>query len=141
MQNLVTVDAASATAPAMPSADTAYGRQLLAEQTIGFRIMRQTEIAPGWWGQAVEVGDTGSATVAYNFCREQNAVTMDLNRPKMIQYFADPIYAEPMSENDRLAHVEGGHVRRTAVVEQPVLPPLPPAGTPARRRAIAQRGL
>jgi hypothetical protein len=141
MQNLVTVDAASATAPVLPSADTARGRQLLAEQIVGFRIMRQTEIAPGWWGQAVEVGDTGSGKVAHQFCMEQNRVTMNLNRPKMIQYFAEPIYAEPMSENDRLAHDKASHVRRTAVVEQPVLPPLPPAGTPARRRAITQRGL
>ncbi|MCX4849818.1 hypothetical protein [Streptomyces sp. NBC_00893] len=89
-----------ATPAAMPSADTAHGRQLLAAQVIGFRIMKETEIAPGWWGQSVEVGETGSGAVAYNFCREQNKVTMQLNRPKMIQFFAEPIYAEPMSPAD-----------------------------------------
>lgn len=43
-----------------------------------------------------------------------------------------------MSENDRLAHEKASHVRRTAVVEQPVLPPLPTQPA-ARRRAIALR--
>lgn len=62
-------------------------------QVVGFRIMRRTEVAPGWWGQPAEVGDTRSATVADNFCREQNATTMNLNRVKRIQYTADPIYA------------------------------------------------
>jgi hypothetical protein len=55
--------------------------------------------------------------------------------PKLIVKSVEP----PQSENDRLAHVEASHVRRTAVVEQPTLPPLPAAGTPARRRAIALR--
>lgn len=84
----------SAPSVADHQADTYAARLLLAEQIIGFRIMKQTEIAPGWWGQAIEVGETGSATVAYNFCREQNRVTMNLNRSKMIQFFAEPIYAE-----------------------------------------------
>lgn len=44
-----------------------------------------------------------------------------------------------MSENDRRAHAAASYVRRTAVVEQPVLPPLPTQPA-ARRRAIAQRG-
>lgn len=52
-----------------------------------------------------------------------------------------PLVVEPpQSENDRLAHEKASHVRRPAVVEQPVLPPLPAAGTPARRRAVALRG-
>ncbi|NUL14493.1 hypothetical protein [Streptomyces lunaelactis] len=125
--------------PTMSPADTYAARLLLAEQIIGFRIMKQTEVAPGWWGRPVEVGETGSGKVAHEFCMEQNRVTMNVNRPKLIQYFAEPIYAEPMSENDRLAHEKASHVRRTAAVEQPVLPPLPvqPA---ARRRAIALRG-
>ncbi|WP_326768829.1 hypothetical protein OG978_33675 [Streptomyces sp. NBC_01591] len=101
-----------ATPAAMPSADTAHGRQLLAEQVIGFRIMKQTEIAPGWWGQPVEVGETGSGTVAYNFCREQNAVTMDLNRPKMIQFFV-----EPMSPADVAAHEAASYVLPTPTVD------------------------
>lgn len=58
-----------------------------------FRIMRSTEIAPGWWGQPREVGETPSGTVADSFCREQNAVTMDVNRSKRIEYYADPITA------------------------------------------------
>lgn len=55
--------------------------------------------------------------------------------PKLIVKLVEP----PQSENDRLAHVEASHVRRTAVVEQPVLPPLPTQPA-ARRRAIALRG-
>ena len=50
-----------------------------------------------------------------------------------------PLVVEPMSENDRLAHDKASHVRRPAVVEQTVLPPLP-AQPAARRRAIALRG-
>lgn len=65
-----------------------------AAQITGFRIMRQTEITPGWWGQASEVGETGSATVADSFCTKQNAVTMDANRDKRILFYADPITAE-----------------------------------------------
>lgn len=82
------------TAPLPPAA----ARAAQAAQIIGFRIMRRTEIAPGWWGQPAEVGDTPSATVADSFCREQNAVTMDANRTKRIEYYADPIYA---AETDR----------------------------------------
>ena len=73
-------------------------RAAQAAQITGFRIMRQFEIAPGWWGQPSEVGETGSATVADSFCREQNAVTLDPNRSKRIEYYADPIYAD---ETDR----------------------------------------
>lgn len=71
-----------------------------AVQVVGFRIMKQTEIAPGWWGQPVEVGETGSGTVAHQFCTGQNKVTMQLNRPKMIEFFAEPIYTEPTSPAD-----------------------------------------
>lgn len=64
-----------------------------AEQITGFRIMRQTEIAPGWWGTASEVGETGSATVVDTFCTQQNKVTMDPNRAKRILFYADPVTA------------------------------------------------
>lgn len=50
-----------------------------------------------------------------------------------------PVQPE-QSESDQLAHAKASHVRRPAVVEQPVPPPLPAAGTPARRRAVALRG-
>jgi len=87
----------------------------LTAQAIGYRIMRTTEIAPGWWGKAVEVGETVSATVAHNFCREQNAVTMDLDRRKMIEFYAEPIYAPPaLSDADRATHEAASYVRRTA---------------------------
>jgi hypothetical protein len=33
-----------------------------------------------------------------------------------------------------------GRIKAGVMVEQTVYPPLPPAGTPARRRAIAIRG-
>lgn len=62
-----------------------------ATQTTGFRIMRETEIAPGWFATAREVGETFSATVADTFCTAQNKVTMDPNRTKRIMYFAEPI--------------------------------------------------
>lgn len=74
-------------------ASTPETRILLASQTSGFRIMRETEVAPSWWGTPREVGETGSATVAHHFCDEQNAVTMNPNRSKRIQYFAEPIMA------------------------------------------------
>lgn len=48
-----------------------------------------------------------------------------------------PVQPE-QSEPDRLAHEEASHVRRTAVVEQLVLPPLPTEPA-ARRRAMTQR--
>lgn len=66
-------------------------------QVVGFRIMRETEIAPEWWGQPSEVGETGSATVVYNFCAGQNAVTMNPNRTKRIHFYADPIFASSAS--------------------------------------------
>lgn len=69
-------------------------RAAQAAQITGFRIMRKFEIAPGWWAQPREVGDTPSATVADSFCAEQNKVTMDLNRSKRIEFYADPIYAD-----------------------------------------------
>ncbi|MFF2184588.1 hypothetical protein [Streptomyces sp. NPDC058155] len=68
-----------------------------AEQIVGFRIMRETEIAPSWWAQAKEIGETVSATVADKFCTEQNNVTMNPNRVKRHRYYADPIYAEPVA--------------------------------------------
>jgi hypothetical protein len=86
------VSAERTTAPLPPLA--AAARAAEAAQIAGFRIMRSTEVAPGWWGQPREVGETGSAAVADSFCREQNAVTMDPNRPKRIMYSADPIYAD-----------------------------------------------
>ncbi|MEV7140743.1 hypothetical protein [Streptomyces tauricus] len=64
-----------------------------AQQPSGFRIIRSTEIAPGWWGQPTEVGETGSATVATTFCDTQNKVTMDPNRSKRIEFSAVPIAA------------------------------------------------
>lgn len=67
-------------------------------QITDFRIMRQTEVAPGWWGAPVEIGETGSATVADRFCTEQNAVTMDPNRSKRIEFYAEPIDATPVGE-------------------------------------------
>ncbi|MFD9564388.1 hypothetical protein [Streptomyces sp. NPDC059994] len=93
-------DAASLYDQAHP-AEAARRRRLLAERVIGFRIMRETEVAPGWWGRAVEVGETGSGTVADLFCREQNAMTMDPNRVKRIQFYSEPIYAEPVPPTDR----------------------------------------
>ncbi|MDX3714403.1 hypothetical protein PV733_36860 [Streptomyces europaeiscabiei] len=69
-----------------------------AAQITGFRIMRQTEIAPGWWGKATEVGETGSSIVAYNFCTQQNKVTLDPNRTKRIEFYTDPVYG---AEADR----------------------------------------
>ncbi|MFD9443387.1 hypothetical protein [Streptomyces sp. NPDC060001] len=69
-------------------------RRVRAGQATGYRIMRSTEVAPGWWGKRREVGETGSAAVANNFCDEQNAVTMDPNRAKRIQFSAEPIYTE-----------------------------------------------
>ncbi|MFJ8871066.1 hypothetical protein ACIRD6_35605 [Streptomyces sp. NPDC102473] len=72
----------SAAAPALGPADVT-----------GFRIMRETEIAPAWWGKPTEVGETVSATVADRFCREQNTVTMNPNRSKRIQFWAEPITA------------------------------------------------
>ena len=92
------------------ASSTPLSRAALAEQIIGFRIMRRTEVAPGWWGQPTEVGETGSATVADSFCREQNAVTMDLNRGRRIEFYADPIYAPtaplPSAAAEALARLE-----------------------------------
>lgn len=51
-----------------------------------------------------------------------------------------PRSTDVMTPADVQAHVEAPYVRRTAVVEETILPPLPPAGTPARRRALQQRG-
>lgn len=55
----------------------------------------------------------------------------------MEHYTSASAPAEPMSENDRLAHVEASHVRRTAVVEQETL--TLPADTASRRRVMQQR--
>lgn len=46
---------------------------------------------------------------------------------------------DSLSPADRAAHAAASYVRRTAVVEQLVLPPLPTQPA-ARRRAIQQRG-
>lgn len=77
-----------------PTLSTPETRAAEAEQITGFRIMRQTEAAPGWWGMAVEIGDTRSATVAYDFCTEQNKVSMDPNRDRRAEYYSEPIYSE-----------------------------------------------
>ena len=50
-----------------------------------------------------------------------------------------PLVVEPLSLADVAAHRAASHVRRPAVVEQTVLPPLPTQPA-ARRRAIALRG-
>ncbi|WP_329047113.1 hypothetical protein [Streptomyces sp. NBC_01422] len=89
------------TIPPLPG-NTPAERQLLAELTIGYRIMRETEIAPSWWARPVEIGETVSATVAMKFCDEQNAATMNPNRDKRQRYFADPIYAAPATPARRL---------------------------------------
>lgn len=94
------------TAPLPPAA----ARAAQAAQIIGFRIMRRTEIAPGWWGQPTEVGDTPSSIVADTFCAKQNKVTMDLNRSKRIEFYADPIYAA-MSPADHAAHTAASYTR------------------------------
>ncbi|MBK3547857.1 hypothetical protein [Streptomyces sp. MBT60] len=65
----------------------------LAAQITGFRIMRETEIAPSWWARPIEIGETVSGEVAHRFCTEQNAVTLDRNRLKKHRYYAEPIYA------------------------------------------------
>ncbi|MFH9823035.1 hypothetical protein [Streptomyces bobili] len=66
-------------------------RAAAAEQIIGFRIMRETEIAPHWWATPIEIGETGSIVVADQFCAEQNKVTLDPNRVKRHRYYIDPI--------------------------------------------------
>lgn len=112
-------------------------RPLIAGQAV-LRIMKQTEITPGLWGQPVEVGETRSSTVAHQFCMDQNKVTMQLNRPKMTHFFAEPTYAEPMSAADVAAHRSASHVRRPAVIAEQDSP-TPPSEPAARRRFIQQR--
>ncbi|WP_393057698.1 hypothetical protein [Streptomyces sp. LN549] len=91
----------SLTAAASPLPGDAYEERLRrSEMAIGYRIMREIEVAPGWWGIAREVGETVSAQVANEYCAEQNAVTMDLNRAKRHHYTADPIYAATDSDPD-----------------------------------------
>jgi hypothetical protein len=65
-----------------------------AEEVVGFRIMRETEIAPHWWAKPVEIGETGSGAVAEQFCSSQNAVTMNPNREKRQRYFIEPVFAD-----------------------------------------------
>ncbi len=54
-----------------------------------YRIVAIREIAPGWFGAPVEVGETTSATVAVRYCDEQNAVSMDPNRPVRKQFYVE----------------------------------------------------
>lgn len=68
-----------------------------ADQIVGFRVMRETEIAPHWWATPIEIGETVSGPVAYSFCDEQNKVTMNPDRAKQHRYFAEPIYGTPDS--------------------------------------------
>jgi hypothetical protein len=56
-----------------------------------YRIVSTREIAPGWFGAPVEVGETASATVAVRYCDEQNAMSMDPNRPVRKQFYVEPI--------------------------------------------------
>lgn len=109
-----------------PLSGDAYDERLRrADMAIGYRIMREIEVAPGWWGIAREIGETVSAQVANEYCDEQNAVTMDLNRAKRHRYTVDPIYPErdggmtpsiapasaPQSANDTAAHEASSFVR------------------------------
>lgn len=82
---------ASEQIPNEPS--TPESRAKAAEQIAGFRIMRRREAAPGWWGIAIEIGDTRSGTVAYDFCTQQNKVSMDPNRDRRAEYYSEPMYA------------------------------------------------
>ncbi|MFD5899141.1 hypothetical protein [Streptomyces sp. NPDC060366] len=103
-----------------------------ADQIIGFRIMRETEIAPSWWAQAKEIGETASATVADKFCTEQNSVTMDPNRVKRHRYYADPIYADgpalaPDSAQSSARDISAAKARYQELVE---------SSAPLRNRVI-----
>ncbi|MFW3477214.1 hypothetical protein ACN24M_24560 [Streptomyces microflavus] len=86
----------------------------LVDQPSGFRIMRETEIAPAWWARPTEIGETSSATVAMTFCDKQNAVTLDRNRAKRHRYYADPIYATD-SDPDVDEALRRARAPRTAV--------------------------
>lgn len=72
-------------------------RALRANRIIGYRIMRETQRGGGWWARPIEIGETGSWKVAEEFCNEQNAETMDINRARRHFYFADPIFDEACS--------------------------------------------
>ncbi|MEU0625004.1 hypothetical protein ABZ329_29605 [Streptomyces rubiginosohelvolus] len=92
------------TAPTTAAAE----RAARAAQIIGFRIMRETEIAPSWWARPIEIGETVSGEVAYKFCTEQNAVTLDPDRLKKHRYYAEPIYAATQNDMDEaLRRVQG----------------------------------
>lgn len=56
-----------------------------------YRIVSIREIAPGWFSDPFEVGETASATVAVTYCDAQNAVTMSPNRSVRKQYYAEPV--------------------------------------------------
>lgn len=66
---------------------------------IGWRIMREDEIAPAWFSTGKEVGETVGASVANEFCRQQNEITMNPNRSVRIMFYADPIFAEPATDD------------------------------------------
>jgi hypothetical protein len=120
----------------------AAARAAQAAQITGFRIMRKFEIAPGWWGQPREVGD--------NFCREQNAVTLNPNRSKRIEYYAEPVCADAgapippaMSPADITAHTAASYVRPNPATawddddNKPVIPKIP---NPRKPRVFAFAG-
>lgn len=85
------------TIPPLPG-NTHEERLLLGELIVGYRIMRTTEVAPGWWGIPREIGETVSALVANRFCSEQNAATMNPNRSKRIEFYAEALYAAPEAD-------------------------------------------
>ncbi|MFF0140453.1 hypothetical protein ACFYRN_28815 [Streptomyces sp. NPDC005227] len=76
-----------------PTLSTPESRAAAAALITGFRIMRRREAAPGWWGIPIEIGDTRSGTVAYDFCTEQNKVSMDPNRNRRSEYYSEPVYS------------------------------------------------
>ncbi|MEU5322979.1 hypothetical protein AB0G67_40445 [Streptomyces sp. NPDC021056] len=73
-----------------------------AGQIVGFRVMRETEIAPHWWATPTEIGETVSGPVAFGFCDKQNKVTMNPDRVKQHRYFVEPVYGIPDSTADSI---------------------------------------
>lgn len=101
------------TVPPLPGG-TPEERALLVSLTVGYRIMRTTEVAPSWWGTPREVGETASVFVATQFCTEQNTVTMNPNNSKRIEFYAEPLYAATDSDPDAdeaLRRVRAGGTR------------------------------
>lgn len=117
VSNSVATIATPRPAPATDSIDAT-------QQIIGFRIMRKTEIAPAWWGEAVEVGETVSLIVANQFCEQQNKVTMNPNRSMRIEFYADPIYVTANSDAEEA-------LRRVQGRPAPIRPPSATATLPS----------